>query len=101
MFEKLTWTCGLFVIFSSCFTKTEDVSNREISADQRKIQMLVDSFKRLANEASTLTTKDSIRLSYAAKFYDLLSNIGIDSIRVHVVSVKIVDSTISTQFHCG
>jgi len=63
--------------------------------------MLVDSFKRLAYQASTLTTKDSIRLSYATKFYDLLSNISIDSIRVHVDSVKIVDSTISTQFHCG
>jgi hypothetical protein len=45
--------------------------------------------------------RDSIRYKYAYKFYDLLSNIYIDSIRVHVDSVKIDSLTIIVKSHCN
>src|SRR5204863_2019976 len=48
-----------------------------------------------------LDKRDSIRYKYAYKFYDLLSNIYIDSIRVHVDSVIVDNLTVITAFHCN
>jgi hypothetical protein len=45
--------------------------------------------------------QDSTRIKYAYKFYDLLSNIYIDSIRVHIDTVMVHNLTVVTAFHCN
>lgn len=68
---------------------------------QRQIQSLVDTFKLEAGQEKDLNKQDSIRNQYAYKFYDLLSNIYIDSIRVHVDSVIVDKLTVTAAFHCN
>lgn len=73
----------------------------KLSLDQTNIQKLVDSFKTDIKKEQDLISKDSIRINYARKFYDLLSNMYIDSIRVYVDSVLVDSLTITTAFHCN
>ena len=72
-----------------------------LSIAQTQIQNLVDKFKLAVKQEKDLDEQDSIRYKYAYKFYDLLSNIYIDSIRVHVDSVIIENLTVTTAFHCN
>jgi len=44
-------------------------------------------------------TRGLFRYKFAYKFYELLSNIYIDSIRVHVDSVIVNNLTVTTAFH--
>jgi hypothetical protein len=71
------------------------------SIAQRQIQYLVDTFKLEAGHEKDADKQDSIRIKYAYKFYDLLSNIYLDSIHVHVDSVIINNLTVTAVFHCN
>jgi hypothetical protein len=71
------------------------------SRDQMKIQQLVDTFKLVVRQEKDFDKQDSIRYKFAYKFYDLLSNIYIDSIQVHVDSVVVDHLTVTTVFHCN
>jgi hypothetical protein len=71
------------------------------SIAQRQIQYLVDTFKLEVGREKDADKQDSIRIKCAYKFYDLLSNIYIDSIRVHVDSVIVNNLTVTTAFHCN
>jgi hypothetical protein len=71
------------------------------SIAQKQIQYLVNTFKLEVGQEKDADKQDSIRIKYAYKFYDLLSNIYIDSIRVHVDSVIVDNLTVTTTFHCN
>jgi hypothetical protein len=71
------------------------------SIAQKQIQYLVDTFKSEVGQEKNAENRDSIRIKYAYKFNDLLSNIYTDSIRVHVDSVIADNLTVTTAFHCN
>jgi hypothetical protein len=71
------------------------------SIAQKQIQYLVDTFKSEVGQEKDAEKQDSIRIKYAYKFYDLLSNIYTDSICVHVDSVIVDNLTVTTAFHCN
>jgi len=93
----LFWLCS-----ASCLEpkKQSDVKS-SLSFAQTKIQHLVDTFKLTVGQEKDFDKQDSIRYKFAYKFYDLLSNLYTDSIRVHVDSVVVDDLTITTAFHCN
>ena len=96
----------IFILFSILQVRCKETNVKvdppiKLSLDQTSIQKLVDSFKTDIKKEKEINTKDSIRINYANKFYDLLSNIYIDSIRVHVDSVLVDSLTITTAFHCN
>jgi hypothetical protein len=87
---------------ASCLQPKKDTAKIVTSSiAQRQIQYLVDSFKLVIGQEKDLNKQDSIRYKFAYKFYDLLSNIYIDSIRVHVDSVIVDNLTVTTAFHCN
>ncbi len=92
-------------IFSLLFSCSQSTKNSEskisYSKAQRQIQYLVDKFKADVQQEKDFNKQDSVRYKYAYNFYDLLSNIYIDSIRVHVDSVKIDHLTIIIKSHCN
>ena len=93
-------------IFSLCLTsclqpKKDTAKIVSSSIAQRQIQYLVDTFKLEVRQERNQNRQDSIRKNYAYKFYDLLSNIYIDSIRVYVDSVIVDNLTVTTAFHCN
>lgn len=90
---------SFILVFCRSATKLETVN--KTFADQARIQSLVDSFKNDIDHVSLFAEKDSIRIKYSYRFFDLLSNIYMDSLRVHVDSVKVDNLTVSTQFHCN
>ena len=71
------------------------------SIAQRQIQYLVDTFKLVIRQEKDLNKHDSIRYKFDYKFYDLLSHIYIDSIRVYIDSVIVDNLTVTTAFHCN
>ncbi len=86
--------------FLSCIQdKKEPDTKVPLSFAQRQIQNLVDTFKLVVGQEQNFNKKDSIRYKYAYKFYDLLSNIYLDSIRVHIDSVVVDSLTVTTAFH--
>ena len=86
---------------SSCVQQKKDTAKPfSPSIAQGQIQNLVDSFKLAVGQEKDLTRQDSIRVKFAYKFYDLLSNIYIDSIRVHVDSIIVDSLTVTAAFHC-
>jgi len=88
------------ICLSSCLQPKKDTPKSTTSSiAQRQIQYLVDTFKLEVGQENDLNKQDSIRLNYAHKFYDLLSNIYIDSIQVHVDSVIVDNLTVTTAFH--
>lgn len=91
---------GLYLV--SCLQPKKDSAKKVLSSiAQRQIQYLVDSFKLTVGSDMGPNKQDSIRIKYDHKFYELLSNIYIDSIRVHVDSVIIDNLTVTTAFHCN
>jgi hypothetical protein len=95
----LVFAVSFILVFCRSATKFEAVN--KTFADQVRIQSLVDSFKNDVGHVSLFTQKDSIRIKYSYRFFDLLSNIYMDSLRVHVDSVKVDNLTVTTQFHCN
>ena len=81
--------------------KKETVKIVSSSIAQSQIQYLVDSFKLIIEQEKDLSRQDSVRIKFAYKFSDLLSNIYIDSVRVHVDSVVVDSLTVTTAFHCN
>jgi len=94
---SLFWLC-----FVSCLQpkKQPDVK-AFLSFAQTQIQHLVDTFKLTVGLEKDFDKQDSIRNKFAYKFYDLLSNLYIDSIRVYVDSVVVDNLTVTTAFHCN
>jgi hypothetical protein len=86
----------------SC-NQPEKVTGKIVTSSiaQRQIQYLVDTFKIEVGQEKDSDKQDSIRIKYEYKFYDLLSNIYIDSVRVHVDSVIVDSLTVTTTFHCN
>ena len=91
----------IFLLLSCSRAIKESAPPLPLSKAQSQIQGLVDQFKQSIQRVNNLDIQDSIRIKYSYKFYDLLSNIYIDSIRVHVDSVIIDNLTVSTEFHCN
>jgi len=90
------------ICLASCTLPKKDTTKIVSSSiAQRQIQYLVDIFKLEVGQEKVLNKQDSIRYKYAHKFYDLLSNIYIDSIRVHVDSVIVDNLAVTTVFHCN
>jgi len=90
------------ICLASCLQPKKDTPKiASSSIAQRQIQYLVDTFKLEVGQEKDLNKQDSVRNKYAYKFYDLLSNIYIDSIRVHVDSVIIDNLTVTAAFHCN
>lgn len=86
----------------SCKQPKKDTSKIiSSSIAQRQIQYLVDTFKLEVGQEKDMDKQDSTRIKYAYKFYDLLSNIYIDSIRVHIDTVMVHNLTVVTAFHCN
>ena len=88
--------------FYSCQQPPKKVDTKVYtSIPQRQIQYVVDTFKLAIGNKKQPNEQDSIRIKFAYRFYDLLSNIYIDSIRVHIDSVLVDNLTVTTAFHCN
>jgi hypothetical protein len=86
----------------SCKQHKKDITKKVSSSiAQRQIQYLVDTFKLEVGKEQDAEKKDSIRVKYAYKFYDLLSNIYIDSLRVHVDTIIVDSLSVTAAFHCN
>src|SRR5687768_7050197 len=86
----------------SCMQPKKDSTEIDPSSfAQRQIQYLIDTFKLEVGQEKDVHKQDSIRIKFAYKFYDLLANTYLDSIRVHVDSVVIDSLTVTTAFHCN
>jgi hypothetical protein len=97
---KAIFTFCLFIY--SCQQSPKKVDTKVyISIPQRQIQYLVDTFKLAVGNEKQPNEQDNLRIKFAYKFYDLLSNIYIDSIRVHIDTVLVDNLTVTTAFHCN
>jgi hypothetical protein len=97
----ITISISLFCVVS-CRQPDKDTTKMVSSSiAQRQIQHLVDTFKLEVGQEKDVDEQDSIRIKYAYKFYDLLSNIYIDSVRVHIDSIIVDSLTLTTAFHCN
>ena len=102
MMKQLTTIFFFLVCFASCMQPKKSLDKKVFfSIAQRQIQYLVDTFKLVIEQEKNLNIQDSIRYKFAYNFYDLLSNIYIDSIRVHIDSVVVENLTVTTAFHCN
>ena len=101
--KKLFKTLFIFcLLFYSCHQSPKKVDTKiYTSIPQRQIQYLVDTFKLAIGNEIKPNEQDSIRIKFAYKFYDLLSNIYIDSIRVRIDTVIVDNLTVTTAFHCN
>ena len=97
---KSIFIFSVFFIYA-CNNKKKVDTKIYTSIPQRQIQYLVDTFKLAIGHEIKSNEQDSIRIKFAYKFYDLLSNIYIDSIRVRIDTVIVDKLTVTTAFHCN
>jgi hypothetical protein len=99
---KSTYFIIVFAILLTCCREPVQVAQPlKVSLAQTSIQKLVDSFKTDVRKLQDIKSQNSIRIKYSYRFYNLFSNIYLDSIRVHVDTVFVDSLTITTVFHCN
>jgi len=66
---------------------------------QLQIQEVINEFKSSVKDVKDLKLKDSIRFQYSVRLFELLSNLYIDSIKVHIDTVVVDNLTVTTKSH--
>jgi hypothetical protein len=81
--------------------KANPDTNNTLPKAQIQIQELINEFKSSVKDVKDLKLKDSIRIQYSVRIFDLLSSIYLDSIKVHIDTVVIDNLTVTTKSHCN